>query len=100
MPPPETQVTLNLRVLDNNGDPDPSDEVRVLQFMLLVVAGEYSPSHRALRPADGVDGLFGPKTEERVRLFQSREQLDVDGVVGHDTWTALLDQWVVAQLAK
>jgi peptidoglycan hydrolase-like protein with peptidoglycan-binding domain len=35
------------------------------------------------------DGVFGAKTEEAVREFQSDNDLDVDGIVGPDTWAAL-----------
>jgi peptidoglycan hydrolase-like protein with peptidoglycan-binding domain len=99
MPPPETQVTLTLRVLKQSDDPVPSEEVRCLQFMLVFTSGEYSPFERALRPSDGVDGLFGPKTKERVRRFQANENLAVDGIVGRNTWTALLDRWTTFQTA-
>jgi peptidoglycan hydrolase-like protein with peptidoglycan-binding domain len=97
MPIPQVQVTLLLLVLQQNGDPVPSDEVRCLQFMLAFTSGRYSPFERALRPSDGVDGLFGPKTYEWVRQFQANENLAVDGVVGTNTWTALLDRWTTFQ---
>lgn len=96
---PQVQVTLLLRVLRQNEDPVPSDEVRSLQFMLAFVSGRYSPAERALRPSDGVDGLFGPVTDQRVRQFQTTEKLAVDGIVGKNTWAALLDRWTSFQTA-
>lgn len=38
----------------------------------------------------GIDGDFGPDTENAVRLFQKNHKLSVDGIVGINTWTALL----------
>lgn len=37
----------------------------------------------------GVDGLFGGKTAEAVRTFQSKNSLGVDGIVGPNTWEAM-----------
>ncbi|MBD5787776.1 peptidoglycan-binding protein [Cellulosimicrobium terreum] len=37
-----------------------------------------------------VDGVLGPLTEAAVRAFQESAGVDVDGVVGADTWTALV----------
>lgn len=39
-----------------------------------------------------VDGVFGPATEQQVKRFQRAERLAVDGIVGRDTWTALLGE--------
>ncbi|HWC67271.1 MAG TPA: peptidoglycan-binding protein [Acidimicrobiales bacterium] len=35
------------------------------------------------------DGNFGPRTEVAVRAYQTSRRLDVDGIVGRQTWTAL-----------
>jgi peptidoglycan hydrolase-like protein with peptidoglycan-binding domain len=37
-----------------------------------------------------VDGVFGPKTETAVRHVQQSKGLAVDGVVGAQTWAAVL----------
>ncbi|GAB1691264.1 peptidoglycan-binding domain-containing protein [Krasilnikovia sp. M28-CT-15] len=37
-----------------------------------------------------VDGDFGPRTETAVRAFQSQKHLTVDGIVGPQTWGALI----------
>ncbi len=37
-----------------------------------------------------VDGDFGPKTDGAVRAFQAHEHLDVDGIAGPDTWSAVI----------
>ncbi len=38
-----------------------------------------------------VDGIFGKVTEQAVKDFQKDNGLDVDGIVGSDTWAALID---------
>ena len=57
------------------------DAVRRLQILL----------NDALRPGQQlrVDGNFGTKTEVAVIELQTRKKLEVDGVVGAQTWAAL-----------
>lgn len=42
-------------------------------------------------PGAGIDGHFGKKTLKAVKQFQRDEDLTQDGVVGPNTWNALLD---------
>ena len=53
--------------------------------------GDRGPHVEVLQGLVGVaaDGIFGPKTEQAVRMFQQRRGLVVDGVVGRMTWAAL-----------
>jgi peptidoglycan hydrolase-like protein with peptidoglycan-binding domain len=46
-----------------------------------------------LRAADAATGpgVFGPRTETAVKAFQQSEGLPVTGMVGPQTWAALLD---------
>jgi peptidoglycan hydrolase-like protein with peptidoglycan-binding domain len=38
---------------------------------------------------DEIDGRFGPQTAAAVRAFQKQHELDVDGIVGPNTWEKL-----------
>lgn len=40
-------------------------------------------------PVGLIDGIFGTKTENAVKEFQSQRSLTVDGIVGPNTWTEL-----------
>ena len=37
------------------------------------------------------DGIFGPATENAVKLFQTNNNLSVDGSVGMQTWARLFN---------
>ncbi len=54
-------------------------DVRVLQQALVDLGYDVG----------GIDGRFGPRTESGVRAFQGRFGLDVDGIVGRATKTAI-----------
>lgn len=81
--PASAEVVLGLPVL-RRGDGGPT--VERIQSMLNVVGG----IDRLI-----VDGAFGPKTEAAVRDFQQNENLTVDGIVGRQTWTALLTRFLL-----
>jgi N-acetylmuramoyl-L-alanine amidase len=41
--------------------------------------------------ASELGGTFGPSTEMAIKEFQQRSGLDVDGIVGENTWKALVE---------
>jgi peptidoglycan hydrolase-like protein with peptidoglycan-binding domain len=57
--------------------------VEVARLQQLLLDHGYDPK--------GVDGIFGKNTDAAVRAFQKAKKLTVDGIVGPQTWTALLD---------
>ncbi len=61
------------------------DSIRLLQFFLSAV-GTYNDQI----PVVPVDGIFGPQTREAVIAFQTFAGLTPDGIVGTNTWNALL----------
>lgn len=46
--------------------------------------------HRHIKCGD-LDGIFGVMTKNGVMAFQKANKLSIDGIVGKNTWTALLD---------
>jgi peptidoglycan hydrolase-like protein with peptidoglycan-binding domain len=60
------------------------DVVRNLQTVLTMGAFELWKT-----TPQGVDGDFGGNTETSVRAFQTWARIDVDGIVGPQTWDAL-----------
>jgi len=48
----------------------------------------------ALQLSFGVDGVFGPRTLAATREYQRQKGLKVDGIIGKNTWSALLGQEV------
>lgn len=41
-------------------------------------------------PRIDADGIFGPKTKEAVKLFQQLYNLDIDGIIGKNTWDRIV----------
>jgi peptidoglycan hydrolase-like protein with peptidoglycan-binding domain len=74
----------SLRRGDGLDFPELRDQVRNLQQLL--------KNQGFLNGA--VDGLFGSGTENAVKQFQRSKKLTVDGLVGANTWEALLNQSV------
>ncbi len=60
------------------------DVVRALQTILTMGAyGLWKTTPQS------IDGLFGPNTDASVRAFQTWARIEVDGVVGPETWNAV-----------
>jgi hypothetical protein len=57
----------------------------------LLAAGQLAGAASNGTPVEAESGLSGEQTEEKVRVFQGANGLAVDGVVGPQTWTALVD---------
>jgi peptidoglycan hydrolase-like protein with peptidoglycan-binding domain len=53
------------------------------------VSGVQSQIQSRIKRPD-IDGIFGPDTNEVVTAFQSAASLTVDGIVGENTWRALV----------
>ncbi|MCI8590687.1 MAG: spore cortex-lytic protein [Clostridiales bacterium] len=74
-----------------------NDKVRTVQVRLNRVSTNY-PAIPKIYPEDGI---FGFETEQAVRKFQEIFNLNVDGMVGKQTWNELTRVWTgVKQLAE
>jgi uncharacterized protein (TIGR02594 family) len=73
---PIPEIDVEDRPTLQRGDDGP--DVVDLQRMLPRFSGE-------------VDGDFGPETEENVIRYQTTRGLEIDGIVGEETWRALYD---------
>ena len=62
------------------------DDVLLLQQRLLALG--YTEVGTA-------DGIFGPNTDEAVRIFQTRNGLAVDGIVGQTTWNVIFSSTAI-----
>lgn len=57
-------------------------DVYLIQQQLNAIAVNYP----LIQPIYPLDGIFGPSTEEAVRVFQKQFNLTQDGIVGKSTW--------------
>ena len=64
-------------------------DVQLLQIRLNRIGRDY-PAIPKIYPTDGI---FGPETEQAVRVFQNTFQLTEDGVVGSATWYRINAIW-------
>ncbi len=67
---------------------DSGDVIRSLQYFLSVIAF-FDPEV----PDVALDGVFGGQTENAVRAIQRQAGLAEDGIVGRDTWNAIVDTY-------
>lgn len=75
------------KLIYQKAGPDTGWKVRALRAAVKIV--QLGLNERGVRPSLEVDGIFGRKTAAAVRLFQTRVQLEPDGIVGPLTWGAL-----------
>ncbi len=62
--------------------------VKVLQYYLSVI-GYFNDKI----PQVSLDGVFGEGTQSAVRAFQKSAGLSPDGIVGRDTWNAIVNEY-------
>jgi peptidoglycan hydrolase-like protein with peptidoglycan-binding domain len=70
------------RALALQDPPLDGDDVRLVQQRLVDLS---------YRQVGMVDGIFGPDTDAAVRAFQQQQGLEVDGIVGPQTWASLFN---------
>ena len=76
--------TLTFDLLAESGYTRTGEQVKTVQRLLNSMDYRDSNGHRL-----DIDGIFGECTDQAVRGFQKAKGLDVDGIVGLDTWKAL-----------
>ena len=66
------------------------NEIKIIQTILKMTNPPKEPKANEEYYNSGIDGLYGPGTEKAVKLFQKLHGLNPDGIIGTDTWNALL----------
>ena len=67
---------------------DSGFNVRYIQYYLAFLA-VFNDAYLPLE----IDGVYGTATEEAVRAFQRANGLTVDGIVGRETWNAIISEY-------
>ena len=62
----------------------------VMNAQILLIYKGYYCGGRIVSGREIADGEFGPTTEKSVKSFQGKKNLSADGIIGSDTWKALL----------
>ena len=58
--------------------------------LLMIHRGYDCGGRKNILGQESPDGDFGPATEQAVKAFQRRKNLESDGEIGPDTWTAII----------
>jgi peptidoglycan hydrolase-like protein with peptidoglycan-binding domain len=69
----------------------PPENLRTLRLASPFMRGEDVRFAQRKMGNLNADGVFGPKTDTETRNFQKTNGLKVDGVIGKQTWTALIN---------
>ena len=100
--PVDQNYILNEEVLTGATPVPPAEEIETeedLVKLTMLQKGMEGESVKALQillegyehdTVYGADGIFGDATDAAVRSFQKERGLAVDGIVGNETWSALL----------
>ena len=62
----------------------------VKNAQMLLISKGYACGGSFSGGRESADGDFGPTTEKSVKSFQDQHKLSADGIIGSDTWKALL----------
>ncbi len=88
-PTEETPVTVSCKV-DLPQLKNGVEGIAVKNAQILLIDKGYYCGGPLRAGRETADGEFGPTTEKSVKSFQTKRNLTADGIIGSDTWKALL----------